>query len=96
MPEAIITALIMTAGSIICQILINSNNRKKRKAESEEENKQKAVEKALKDAELKNRLASIEEKLDIHNGYAEKLTNIEKSIAVIENDIKTLYKAKSA
>ena len=34
----------------------------------------------------------IEEKLDIHNGYAEKLTDIAKRIAVIENDIKTLYK----
>ena len=92
MSEAIVTALIMTAGSIICQVLINANNRKKRKAESEEENKKKAVEKAIKDERLENRLKRIEEKLDIHNGYAEKLTNIEQSIAVIENDIKTLYK----
>ena len=37
-------------------------------------------------------LKGVEEKLDIHNGYAEKLGNIEKSIAVIQNDIKTLYK----
>ena len=96
MSDTVITALIMTAGTVICQILINANNRKKRKAESDEENKQKAVEKAVKDEKLETRLAGIEHKLDIHNGYAEKLTNIEKSMAVIENDIKTLYKVKMA
>lgn len=47
---------------------------------------------AIRDAKLQMWMKGVEEKLDIHNGYAEKLGNIEKSIAVIQNDIKTLYK----
>lgn len=98
MSDAIITALIMALGSIICQLLINRNNRKKRSVEETEKLKQQAVADALKDERLESRLTAIEEKLDIHNGYAEKfsnldirLTGIATSIAVIENDIKTLY-----
>jgi len=32
--------------------------------------------------------------LFIHNGYAEKISEIQTDIAVIKNDIKTLYKQK--
>ena len=92
MSDAIITALIMAAASVICQLLINANNRKKRSDEETEKKKQYAVEEAVKAENLEHRLCAIEEKLDVHNGYAEKLGDIATSIAVIENDIKTLYK----
>ena len=92
MSDAVITALIVAASSIICQLLISRSDRRKRTAEDAEKEKKRAVEQAVKDERLENRLKSIEGKLDVHNGYAEKLGNIEKSIAVIENDIKTLYK----
>lgn len=99
MSEAIITALIAAASavivagcSIICQILINKGNQKKRSAEELEKEKQRAIDEAVKDAKLEARLSSIEHKLDVHNGYAEKLTKISTDIAVIKNDIKTLYK----
>lgn len=86
----------MTFGSIICQVLINKGNRAKRAKEETEKEKQTAISKAVADQQLKTRLARIEEKLDIHNGYAEKLSDIATAIAVIQNDIKTLYKEKSA
>ncbi len=92
MSDAVITALIVAASSIICQLLISRSDRRKRTAEDAEKEKKRAVEQAVKDERLENRLKSIEHKLDEHNGYASKLGNIEKSIAVIENDIKTLYK----
>lgn len=92
MSDTIITALVMAAASIICQLLINRNNRKKRSDEETEIMKQQAVEDAVKAEKLETRLSAIEEKLDVHNGYAEKLGDIATSIAVIENDIKTLYK----
>jgi len=95
MNDTIITALIMAFGSIICQLLINRNNRIKRQEDAEKKDAERAAEEARKEANLENRLNRIEEKLDIHNGYAGKLGNIEKSIAVIENDIKTLYKVKT-
>ena len=94
MTEAIITALIMALGSIACQLLINRNNRQKRTNEENEKFQQQVVADAVKDERLESRLTSIEAKLDEHNGYAQKLGDIALSIAVIENDIKTLYKQK--
>lgn len=88
--DAIITSLIVAISGIICQLIINSNNRKKRSNEEQEKDKGKAVEAALKDQKLQNRLATIEQKLDIHNGYAEMLQSITKDIAVIKNDIQNL------
>ena len=96
MNDTIITALIMAFGSIICQLLINRNNRIKRQEDAEKKDAERAAEEARKETNLENRLNRIEEKLDVHNGYATKLGNIEKSIAVIENDIKNLYKGKTA
>lgn len=92
MSEAVLSALIVTAGSVLCQILINRSNRRKRVAEDAEKEKARAVEEAVKAERLENRLRSIEGKLDTHNGYAEKLGNIERDMAVIKNDVKTLYK----
>ena len=87
MSDAIITSLIVAISGIICQLIINSNNRKKRSSEESEKDKSKAVAAALKDQELQNRLTTIEKKLDIHNGYAEMLGAITQDIAVIKNDI---------
>lgn len=81
MSDAVIGALITAVGAIICQILIARSQAKSRK-----------VDEAVRDALLDERLKNIEHKLDIHNGYAEKLGDISTSIAVIQNDIKTLYK----
>lgn len=56
----------------------------------------KAQEEAIKDAEREAkqavRLDSIEKKLDIHNGYAEKFGEIQKDIAVIKRDIEHIRK----
>lgn len=88
MSEVVIAALIGAAASIIVNLItiIGQNNKRK-------------TEEAVKDERLENRLKNIEGKLDTHNGYAEKLGEIQKSvsqidkdIAVIKNDIKTLYK----
>ena len=92
--SAIIVAAIMMVSSIICQVLINRSNRTKRVAEDAEKEKEKAVVDARKDEKLQNRLGSIENQLKLHNSYAEKFGEIQKDIAVIKNDIKTLYKAK--
>lgn len=47
-----------------------------------------------RDARIDERLKNVEDKLDVHNGYADKITSIVTDIAVIKNDIKTLYKGK--
>ena len=92
MSESIITAIIMAFASVVCQLLINKSNREKRVKEDAEKEKKRAVGEARKDEKLENRLASIEKKLESHNNYAERLGGIQMDIAVIKNDIKTLYK----
>lgn len=92
MSETIITALIVAATSIICQVLVNRSNRRKRAGEEEEKDKKRAVDAALKDQAFQTRLARIEEKLDIHNGYASILGQVQTDIAVIKNDIQNMKK----
>ena len=52
------------------------------------------MDEAVRDAKLDDRLARIEERLDSHNNYAEKFVEFGTDIAVIKNDIKTLYKGR--
>ena len=80
MSDVVLAALIGAVASIIVNLITANNQRKKR-----------AVEEAVRDANLENRLRSIEHKLDIHNGYADKLGSISTDIAVIRTDIKNLY-----
>lgn len=95
MPEGVVTALIVAASSIICQILINIGNRKKQTKDEAEKEKKRAVEQAVKDEHLENRLAEIEEKLDQHNGYAEKITTIATDIAVIKAKFEMMFNKAS-
>lgn len=80
MSDVVIAALIGAVASIIVNLITASNQRKKR-----------AVEEAVRETNLENRLRAIEQKLDTHNGYAEKLGSICMDIAVIKTDIKNLY-----
>ena len=79
MSEVVIAALIGAVASIIVNLISASGQRKKR-----------AVEDAVKEANLQARLVSIESKLDAHNGYGDKIGAIEKDIAVIRTKIELL------
>ena len=81
MSDVVLAALIGAVASIIVNLISANSARKKR-----------AVEEAVRETKLDNRLKSIEDKLDVHNGYAEKLGDIQIDMAVIKNDIKTLYR----
>lgn len=83
MSDIVVVAIITGVCSVIGQWLISRNANEKRK-----------VEDAVRDARQEDRLKEIEKKLDIHNGYAEKFSEIGMDIAVIKNDIKTLYKER--
>ncbi len=74
--DAIIVAIIAGICSVLGQWLISRQQSEKRKTED-----------AVRDARQEDRLASIEKKLDEHNGYAEKITTIQTDIAVIKAKI---------
>ena len=84
MSDAVIAAIIAGVCAVIGQLLISRAQTKTRK-----------VEEAVRDQRQEDRLARIEEQLRIHNSYAERFADIQTDIAVIKNDIKTLYKQKS-
>ena len=73
MSEAIIVAIIAAAASIIGQWLISRRQTKDRETAE-----------AVRDARIEDRISAVEKKLDIHNGYAEKLGEIQTDIAVIK------------
>jgi len=81
--EGVLIALITGLCAVVGQWLISRNQNEKRK-----------VDDAVRDARLDDRLAGVERRLDLHNGYAERFSEIQTDIAVIKNDIKTLYKEK--
>lgn len=99
MAPEIIVALITGGCAIIGQWMITRSESKKGDEKRQKEQERRAVEQAIKDTDLKNHLASIEEKLDIHNGYAEKfalmtvhLEEIDKAIIAMQKDIEYIRK----
>lgn len=79
MSEAIIVAVIAAAASVLGQWLI-----------SRKQAQDKAVADARRDERLEMRLSAVEQKLDAHNGYAEKFAEIGKDIAVIKTQIEQI------
>ncbi len=81
--NAIWSALIVAVGSIVVQLLINHNNRQK---EHEEQ--------SVYRARLEGQMKSIEQKLDEHNQYAEKLGDLRDSMLLMQQDIKYIKEGK--
>lgn len=79
MTEAVIVAVIAAIGSVIGQAIISANGRKKDVAE-----------RAKLDERTAMRLEAIERKLDVHNGYAEKLGELRRDVAIIKTEIQQL------
>ena len=83
MSDSIIVAIITGICAVIGQWLITRQQSEKRKTED-----------AVRDARLDDRLVGVEKRLDEHNSYAKRFEEIQVDIAVIKNDVRTLYKAK--
>lgn len=83
MTEAIIVALITASATVICQLILANKQRK------DNETRQ-----AVRDREIEDRLAQIEHKLDVHNGYAEKLSDIALALVAMKKDIEYLKGVK--
>lgn len=79
MSEAIIVALITASASVICQLLISHKTKKDNETAQ-----------AVRDKEFDDRLKVIETKLDEHNGYAEKLSDIAIAIVKLQKDVEYL------
>ena len=83
MSDAVIVAIITGICAVVGQWLISKQSIKQKKTAD-----------AVRDARLEDRLSGVERRLDEHNRYAAKFAEIQTDIAVIKNDIKTLYKER--
>ena len=83
MNETVLVAIITGVFAVFGQWLITRQQTAKRR-----------IDEAVRDAKLDDRLAGVERRLDEHNNYASKFSEIQTDIAVIKNDIKTLYKGR--
>lgn len=81
MSDTVLAALIGAIASIVVNLISNASRRKKR-----------VIDEAVKEERLQNRLASIEGKLDEHNGYAKLFSQITTDIAVIKTKIEAMQK----
>ena len=88
----VLAALISAAAAILICILNNRALNKKMVAEFARQSAEKEKADAVRDATLTMWMKSVDKKLDTHNGYAERFEEIGKDIAVIKNDVKTLYR----
>lgn len=82
MSDAVLVALITGAAAVFSNYIITRSNREKS-----------AGERAKKDQEVQDRLNVIEHKIDVHNGYAEKLATLSADIRVIRTEIEHLKEA---
>lgn len=85
-------ACIAAIASVIVCILNNRTQSKKVLNELKNQAAEKAASEAARDTRLEMWIHGVDKKLDEHNGYAKRFEEISKDIAVIKNDIKTLYK----
>lgn len=81
MSESVVVAIITGIFAVLGQWLISRQQTARRK-----------IDDAVRDARLEDRIKALEDKMDVHNGYAERFADIGRDIAVIRNDIKTLYR----
>ena len=77
MSDTVLVAIITGFCAVIGQWLISHQQATKRK-----------IDDAVRDAKIDDRLQGIEKRLDEHNNYASKFSEIQTDIAVIKNDIK--------
>lgn len=83
MTDAIIVALISACASIVAQVLINAQNRKEM-----------SIAQAVRDKGFEDRLQVIEEKLEIHNNYANLFAETNEAIVKIQTDIQWMKETR--
>ena len=83
-------ALIGAIAALVVCLINNFFQDRRRKKDEQDKEVAKAAKEAKEKAELNSRLEGIENKLDTHNGYAEKIGGMAIDIAVIKNDIKNI------
>lgn len=94
MSDLVKVALISGAFSVVVGALTLIGVIISNRAQAAKVRQKDAAESARKEQELKDRLESIENKLDEHNGYAQKFAELSGEIIEMRNDIKWIKEAR--
>lgn len=86
----VVAALLSMATTLIVCLLNNRTQRLRFVAEIKERDIEREKAEAVRAVELKLWMQNVDSKLNTHNGYAERFSEISQDIAVIKTEIKTL------
>ena len=102
METAVLVAIVTGAFSVFGTWLMTRAETKKAQRANDEKENNAAIQRAVEKTELNDRLKSIENKLDEHNGYGAKFvelagqySDIEKKLVAMSKDIEYLRKGAS-
>lgn len=89
MSDAVIVALITAGAAVLSNWLIARSNREKDAAAARKD----AEARGKDEQELRDRLKSIEQKVDEHNGYAKRFEEIAVALGEIRTELKHINRA---
>ena len=89
MSDAVIVALITAGAAVLSNWLIARSNREKDAAAAKKDAEARGKEKQ----EIQDRLKSIEQKVDEHNGYAKRFEEIAVALGEIRTELKHINRA---
>ena len=88
----VIGAIVSATAAIIVGVLNSRTQRKKFQNDIKERDIERAKAEAVRDARMEMWMKQVDGKLDVHNGYAEKFSEIGEAIAEMRTDIRNLYR----
>lgn len=88
----VLAAALSALAAIVVGVLNNRSQRKKFADELHARDIERDKAEAVRDAKLEMWMQTVDKKLDSHNGYAERFSEIGEDIAAIKADVKNLYR----
>ena len=88
----IVAALFSALAAIIVGVLNSRSQRMKFSQDMKDRDVEREKSEAVRDAKLELWMRNVDKKLDQHNGYAERFSEIGEAIAEIRTDVKHLYR----
>lgn len=88
----IIAALLSALAAIVVGVLNSRSQRLKFTNDMKDRDVEREKAEAVRDAKLQMWIQTVDKKLDQHNGYAERFSEIGEAIAEIRTDVKNLYR----
>ena len=88
----VLGALLSASAAIIVGVLNSRAQRKKFSEDMKDRDIAREKAEAVRDAKLEMWMKQVDQKLDTHNGYAEKFSEIGEAISEIKADVRNLYR----